>query len=640
MTFRLFIEQVRELVFSVLKSEGYPEVEFDVSEPSQQTFGDLSCNVAFILSKHLKKPPPKIAADLVEAIRPRVQEGYVLSMDSSGGYINFKANHAQLAKSTLLHVLSNPESYGYPNIGQGRHIVIEHTSVNPNKALHVGHMRNVIIGDTLYRVMRATHHRTTVLNYIDDSGVQIADVVVGFKFGGFPLVPPIKNQKFDQYCGDEVYVKVNEMYEENPSLSEKRKLVLKELEEGKSEIAHFALDITLRVLQEQLKTCWRMRVRYDLLNFESQIVGSKLWSKAFELLKSKGIAKYELEGRNKGCWVIAAKEEEEDKILVRSDGTATYIAKDIPYATWKLGLVEDPFYYRKYAEQWDGSLLYATDLTLGVHSSLPHDKFNGGERVITIIDSRQSRLQRIISYVLSRLGVSGQHKYFHLSYEAVTLSYDTAKDFGIDIGDRQFMHMSGRKGIYVNADYVLDSLHAKAYQEVQSRNPSFSDQELNWIADEISISAIRYNMIKQDLDKIITFDIKESLSLEGDTGPYLQYAYARSQRILEKSEEHISGVRIDSAFERLEHQSEIALVKEIGKLDLVIENAATSLSLKSLARYAYNLAMTFNLFYEKVPVLREQDTQVRMARLALVKAFGVALKNTLEVIGITALDRM
>ncbi|MDQ3837327.1 MAG: arginine--tRNA ligase [Thermoproteota archaeon] len=564
-----------------------------------------------------------------------------MSTDSAGGYINFKANHAQLSRSTLRHVLSSPESYGYPNIGQGRHIVIEHTSVNPNKALHVGHMRNVIIGDTLYRIMRATHHRTTVLNYIDDSGVQIADVVVGFKFGGFPLMPPIKNQKFDQYCGNEVYVKINEMYEKDPPLSEKRKLVLKEIEEGKSEIAHFALDITLRVLQEQLKTCWRMKVRYDLLNFESQIIGSKLWSKAFELLKSKGIAKYELEGKNKGCWVIAGNEEdEEDKILVRSDGTATYIAKDIPYAVWKLGLVEDPFYYREYAEQWDGSLLYATDLTSRIHRSLSHDKFNGGERVITIIDSRQSRLQRIISYVLSKLGVDGERKYFHLSYEAVTLSYDTAKDFGIDIGDRQFMHMSGRKGIYVNADYVLDSLHAKAYQEVQTRNPSFPDQELNRIADEISISAIRYNIIKQDFDKIITFDIKESLSLEGDTGPYLQYAYARSQRILEKSEQGISGVRIDSAFERLEHQSEIALVKEIGKLDLVIENAATSLSLKSLARYAYNLAMTFNLFYEKVPVLREQDTQVRMARLALVKAFGVALKNTLEVLGITALDRM
>ncbi len=349
------------------------------------------------------------------------------------------------------------------------------------------------------------------------------------------------------------------------------------------------------------------------------------------------------------------KKNDEDKVLVRSDGTATYIAKDIPYAAWKLGLVEDPFYYQEYTKQWDGSTLYATTLAAngsktGSSSSKSVDnkkKFNGGERVITIIDSRQSRLQGIISRVLSKIGVvSGNghnNKYFHLGYEAVTLSSDTAKEFGIDIGNRQFMHMSGRKGIYVNADYVLDALHDKAYKEAKTRNPDFSDQQLNKIAEDISISAIRYNMIKQDLDKIITFDIKESLSLEGDTGPYLQYAYARSQRILEKSELQgviIAAGRTNFAFEQLTHDSEIALIKEISKLDLVVENAAKSLCLKSLAHYAYNLAMIFNLFYEKVPVLREQDNEVRMARLGLVKAFGITLKNTLEVLGITALDRM
>jgi arginyl-tRNA synthetase len=646
MTLRALIQEVRELVSSALTSAGYPLIEFDVSEPPQQAFGDLSCNVAFLLSKHLKKPPPKIAIELTEALRQRIQGGrYILSMNPAGGHINFKANYAHLAPATLSQALSDPDNYGYPNYGQDMHIVIEHTSVNPNKALHVGHMRNVIIGDTLYRIMRATNHRTTVLNYIDDSGVQIADIVVGFKFAGFPVTPPTKNQKFDQYCGDEVYVKINDMYEKDPRLAEKRKLVLKEIEEGKSEIARFAMDITLRVLQEQLKTCWRMKVRYDLLNFETHIVGSKLWGNAFELLKRNGIAKYETEGKNKGCWVIEEKEgkEEEDKVLVRSDGTATYIAKDIPYAAWKLGIVEDPFQYQEYAKQWDGSTLYATILADGASSTKSIDKkFNGGERVITIIDSRQSRLQRIISHVLSNIAVSSDgHKYFHLSYEAVTLSSNTAKEFGIDIGNRHFMHMSGRKGIYVNADYVLDALHAKAYKEAKNRNPAFSDQQLNKIADEVSISAIRYNMIKQDLDKIITFDIEESLSLEGDTGPYLQYAYARSQRILEKSEEQaIVAGRTNFAFERLIHESEIALIKEISKLDLVVENAAKSLCLKSLAHYAYNLAMTFNLFYEKVPVLREQDNEVRMARLGLVKAFGITLKNTLELLGITALDRM
>jgi arginyl-tRNA synthetase len=637
MTLRVLIDQVRELVSSALASAGYPVIEFDVSEPPQKGFGDLSCNVAFLLSKHLKKPPPKIATELAESLMLRIQGSYLLSTNAAGGYLNFKANYARLSPQTLSYALTDPQRYGYHNSGQGRHIIIEHTSVNPNKALHVGHMRNVIIGDTLCRIMRATNYRTTVLNYIDDSGVQIADIVVGFKFAGFPVKPPSKNQKFDHYCGDEVYVKINEMYEKDPQLAQKRNLVLKEIEEGRSETARFAMDITRRVLQEQLKTCWRMKARYDLLNFESHIVVSKLWSKAFELLKSKRIVKYETEGKNKGCWVIEGNEEE-DKVLVRSDGTATYIAKDIPYAAWKLGLIEDPFLYREYTKQWDNSILYATTLADGSKSI--DKKFNGGESVITIIDSRQSRLQRIISQVLSKIGVGGQ-QYFHLSYEAVTLSSDTARAFGIDIGDRQFMHMSGRKGIYVNADYVLEALHTKAYEEVKSRNSDFSEQQLHAIAEEIAISAIRYNMIKQDLDKIITFDIKESLSLEGDTGPYLQYAYARSQRILEKSQQDIIAGEIgDFAFDRLTHESEIDLIKVIAKLDLVVEDAAKSLSAKSLAHYAYILAMTFNIFYEKVPVLREQDDDVRLARLALVKVFGIALKNVLEVLGITTLDRM
>ncbi|HEY7506458.1 MAG TPA: DALR anticodon-binding domain-containing protein [Nitrososphaera sp.] len=375
-----------------------------------------------------------------------------------------------------------------------------------------------------------------------------------------------------------------------------------------------------------------MKAHYDLLNFESHIVVSKLWNKAFELLKKGGIARLETEGKNNGCWVIEAKEEE-DKILVRSDGTATYIAKDIPYAAWKLGVVEDPFSYSEFANQWDGSVLYRTSADGG----RPPAQFNGGEIVITIIDSRQARLQRIISQVLSQIGArDGAHHYHHLGYEAVTISTETAKILGIDIGDKQFMHMSGRKGIYVNADYVMDTLHAKAFDEVKTRNPDFDENRLHQIAEEIAISALRYNMIRQDLDKIITFDIKESLSLEGDTGPYLQYAYARSQRILEKSGEQV----VPGRFDLLEHESEIAVIKQIAKLDIVMEDAVRSFSPKSLARYAYSLATSFNLFYEKVPVLKENDSDVRMARLGLVKAFGIALENSLKVLGMTALPRM
>lgn len=641
MTFRLFIKEARALLESTVDAAGYPKAAFDISEPPRREFGDLTCNVAFQLARHAKKSPPVIATELAEVLNPKlVGSAYIQSAEPHpGGYINFKANYAALSRTTLQHVLKNPKTYGHYDSGQGRHVVIEHTSVNPNKALHVGHVRNVVIGDALYRIMKATNHRTSVLNYVDDSGLQVADIVVGFRFAGFSEHVP-EGKKFDQYCGDEVYVKTYELYEKDVKLAEKRKLVLREIEEGRSEIARFAAGITLRVLRDQLKTCWRLKARYDLLNFESQIVASKLWNKAFELLKKKGIARFETEGKNKGCWVIGAKDEEE-KVLVRSDGTATYVAKDIPYAAWKLGIVDDPFSYMEFAAQWDDSTLYRTALVESGGSAVDR-RFNSGDRVITIIDSRQARLQRIISQVLSQMksqtdDIVQEQKYHHLGYEAVTISSETARTLGIDIGDRQFMHMSGRKGIYVNADYVLDTLHSKAYNEAKTRNPALDEQVLHKIAGEIAVSALRYNMIKQDLDKIITFDINESLSLEGDTGPYLQYAYARSQRILEKSAQQVPD---DAKVELLQHESEIAVIKDIAKLDLIVEDAALSLSPKSLARYAYSLSTAFNLFYEKVPVLREENADIRMARLALVKAFGIALKNAVELLGITTLDRM
>lgn len=622
------------MVAATLSEMGFPEVEYDVSEPPRKEFGELTCNVAFQLAKHAKKAPARLAEELAEKMQARLgdSKGYIQSVEPHpAGYVNFKANHAMLSTETLGLVLRDPSRYGYQEPGEGLHIVIEHTSVNPNKALHVGHIRNVIIGDALFRLLRAINHSVTVLNYVDDSGLQVADIVIAFKFAGFSTEPP-EGKKFDQYCGDDVYVKINEMYEKDPVLAEKRKVVLQEMEQGRGEIALLASQITGRVLAEQLKTCWRMKARYDLLNFESQIVVSKLWSESFELLKNHNIARFETEGKNKGCWVIAA-QGEEDKVIVRSDGTATYVAKDIPYAAWKLGLVNDPFSYKKFADQWDGSTLYSTALD----GKKEEWSFSGGQRVITVIDSRQARLQRIVSQVLSKIVTdSGGREYHHLGYEAVTISAETAKALGIDIGDRDFMHMSGRKGIYVSADYVMDTLHSRAYTEVKIRNPDFDEPALHRIAEEIAISALRYNMIRQDLDKIITFDIKESLSLEGDTGPYLQYAYARSQRILEKSGQDVQ----QASYEKLSQEAELALIKEISKLDLVIEDAANSLSPKTLARYAYFLATTFNLFYEKVPVLKEQDTATRTARLALVKAFGFTLKNALDILGITALDRM
>jgi arginyl-tRNA synthetase len=655
MTFRCITNEIHKAVVSSLEKLGYYDYnqeqsqKFDLTEPARKEHGDLACNVAFQLSKKYKKHPFEIANEIVETqLKPYISQrekkqdnsSFILSAEPhASGYINFRINFTKLARSTLDSVLDDP-NFGFLDLGNNKHVLIEHTSVNPNKALHIGHIRNMVIGDTLYRIMKSTNHNTAVLNYIDDSGLQVADIVVGFKFAGFPVEPDItgssniitKYKKFDHYC-DEVYVKVNELYQTDKSLEEKRQLVLREIEKGSSEIAQFSSEITMRVLIEQLKTSWRMKTRYDLLNFESQIIHSKLWSKSFELLKDRGISKLETSGKNSGCWILKI-QGEDDKVITRSNGTTTYIAKDIPYAAWKLGIVQDPFCYYKFAEQRDSSSLWAT--TLNFESAInDHPEFGSADIAITITDVRQDRLQRIISKVLDQLHTNAK-EYHHLGYESVSLSSDTAKMLGLDLGDKKFVHMSGRKGINIDADFVLDRLHGKAYEEVKKRNPELSAQLLDEIAEEIAVSALRYNLIKQDLGKMITFDISESLNLEGDTGPYLQYAYARSQHIMQKSDQNYS----QRQFEFLVLEQEQTLIKEISKFEIILEEAVKNHNPKLIAKYAYGLATEFNLFYEKVPVLREKDSQTMHERLVLVKAFGITLGKALELLGVTALDKM
>ena len=626
MTLRLLFDEIRSRLEQISDELHYPKVEFEVSEAARPEFGDVSCNIAFLLAKSLKKRPLEIA-DIISKQYQKNKGKFVKEITAhQSGYVNFVANFSELNNSTIKSAMQ--KKYGDINVGKNLKIVVEHTSVNPNKALHIGHVRNIIIGDTVSKILYKSQYDVRVLNYVDDSGLQVADIIVGFKYGGYSTTQP-KGQKFDHYCGDVVYVNTTEKYETDPNLAEKRTLVLKELEEGISETAKFANEITRKVLDEQLKTCWRLGVTYDCLNFESQIVRSNLWKIVFEKMKSMGIIELEKGGKNDGCWVIKSADEE-DKVLVRSNGIATYIAKDIPYAAWKLGMLDDPFYYKKYAEQTNGRVLWETTL------EKTGNKLDFvGEKVITVIDSRQSRLQKIITKIMTDFK-SQNGAYFHLGYESVTLSADTAKTLGVDTSGKE-AQMSGRKGIYVNADDVLDILGKKTYEEAKKRNPDLDELSLVKISEQVAVGALRYAMIKQDLDKIITFDLTESLSLEGDTGPYIQYSYARASRILEKAD---TEPNFDVSFDGLVTEYELNLVKAIGKFDIQIEDAAKNLSPKIIARYCYEIAVTFNAFYEHVKVLTAEDKSLINARLCIVYCFKETLVKALDLLGISSPSRM
>ncbi|MDG7049719.1 MAG: arginine--tRNA ligase [Nitrososphaerota archaeon] len=625
MSFRILLDEIRKNLDVILQEQKISELVFSL-EPAKEGFGDVSCNVAFLAAKSLKKRPNEIA-QLITSSYERFLGGLVSKVEAHpSGYVNFYADNGKLA--SLVIKQSQQDDYGSINIGAGTKITLEHTSVNPNKALHIGHVRNVVVGDSMVRILRKAGYFVQILNYIDDSGLQVADILLGFTHLGFSQEPSM-GQKFDHYCGDEVYVKTTEKYQSSPELQEIRNKILKEIEEGNSETAKFASKLTARVLSEQLKTCWRLGASYDCLNFESEIVRSKLWPQIFDKLKQMNLIKFESDGKNKDCWVIIA-DGEEDKVLVRSNGTATYIAKDIPYAAWKLGLVDDPFYYKEYTTQPNNMVLHQT--TLEPNNS-PKRNYSS-DRVITVIDSRQARLQNIITTLMQKFG-AGKKEYIHLSYESVTLSSDTANSLGLDTGGKS-AQMSGRKGLYVNADKILDTLEQKTLDETKKRNPELSEQALHQIAQNVAVATLRYEMIKQDLDKIITFDTTKSLSLEGDTAPYIQYAYARASRIIEKSN---TAPNLDAKYDLLNDQHELNLVKIIGRLDLAVQDAANNLSPKVIAKYCYSLAVSFNAFYEHVRVL-DATPDLLNARICLVYAFQSCLQKALALIGIDTPSRM
>jgi arginyl-tRNA synthetase len=634
LSFREFKEQAKSVVEEALKKLDYPIVEFHISEPPEEGYGDLAANTAFTLAKRLRRPPLEVAKKIASEIKLS-EDSLIESVTADPpGYINFKLNYNLLAEK-LLPNLRSSEQVKPIDIGKGVKVTIEHTSVNPNKALHIGHLRNVAIGDVIYRLLKHSGYDVKVLNYIDDSGAQVADVIVGFLYCNFKPEAP-QGEKFDHYCGDTVYVKVNEMYGQNPALIEKQKQVLKELEDPSSEVSRLAKKITTQILEEQLKTCWRFGARYDCLNFESHIIHSKLWEELFEELKRRGIVKFVEEGRLKGCWIVEVEGEEEgeEKVLVRADGTATYVAKDIPYAAWKLGLVKDPFLYVEYAKQPDGTTLWATDLAQGCKKP----DFYGAEKSIVVIDVRQSRLQRIIKYILKQIaGESVEERYVHLGYAVVSLSPQTAKEMGFTEEER-LLHMSGRKGIYLNADDVLDALKKKALEETMKRNPGESMEWCERVSESIAVAALRFDLLKQDLDKMVVFDLSKALSLEGDTGPYILYSYVRASRILEKAS--AEGLNPSTPKPIITQLSEKRLLKALSKFDLVVEEAVKTLSPKTLARYAIQLATLFNNFYESTPVLSCLAEDVRASRLMLVAAFKAVLGKTMELLGLPIVERM
>jgi arginyl-tRNA synthetase len=620
--------------------------------PPKIELGELALPIAFELARKVKRPPREIALELAADAEqiPGVRKADV----AGGGYLNFHVDRAAFA----LQLAESEEQGHFGRVGGSAiagKIIVEHTNINPNKAAHIGHLRNAALGDSFVRCLRFLGSDVEVQNYLDNTGVQVADVVVGLeRMEGKTLQQVAAFEgKFDYYCWD-VYARVADFYEKAEENRQWRSRTLQAIEAGDNPTAELAQHVSSRIVQAHLATMARINVHYDLLPRESEILHLHFWEKAFALLKQREAVYYVDEGRNRGCWVMKPESssergqqvpredsEEDEKIIVRSDGTVTYVGKDIAYQLWKFGLLGLDFNYRPFTVL-DGRQIWVT--CIDPLPGLEPPRFGCGRRVYNVIDTRQAYLQNIVLQGLKALGYEEEAKNsIHFSYEMVALSPTCYEEMGFKISEeekrRPFFEVSGRKGLGVKADDLLDMLMQKALEEVNARH-ALPEDEARHIARVIAVGALRYFLLRFARNTVIAFDFKEALSFDGETGPYVQYALVRANNIFRKLEEsggeflRTRDIEPTPLGEFLATHDDIwELVYQAARLSDVVRQVVESLEVSQLAKYAFYLAQKFNIFYHKYHILSDTDAQRKRHLLLVVRLLRRQLEKALDLLG-------
>jgi arginyl-tRNA synthetase len=618
-----------------------------LEQPKQSSFGELAIPVAFQLARQLKRSPKQIAEQLLAGIGSVT--GIAGFEVAGNGYINVRFDRATFADSVLRPTV------GAPGSAAGK-IIVEHTNINPNKAAHIGHVRNAVLGDTFVRMLRKQGRSVEVQNYIDNTGVQVADVVAGFHYMEQKKPADVKALiedplvRFDYLCWD-LYAKISTYYKENPESLNWRAETLHSIEAGEGELAEIGRLVADKIVTAHLTTMFRLAVVYDLLPRESEILYLNFWSTAFGLLKERSAIYLETEGKNKGCWVMpssafresATETGEDAKVIVRSNGTVTYVGKDIAYQLWKFGLLGKDFYYRPWSAYPDGHEVWVTTDKPATREA-PH--FGGAAKVFNVIDSRQSYLQDVVVAGLRALNFDQQaENSIHFSYEMVALSPRTCAEMGIPLSDedkgRAYVEVSGRKGLGVKADDLIDKLIETALIEVEDRHPEAPAEERQTVARQIAVGALRYFMLKFTRNSVIAFDFHEALSFEGETGPYVQYAAVRAGNILRKYEDRgatipqFSEVLTSDVLARYFQEEDLwQLLLLASKSGSAVERAIGAGEPAHVAKYAFQLAQSFNNFYHEHAVITEADTDRKNLLLWLTDYVRSQLLITLGVLGI------
>lgn len=601
------------------------KVDFELEHPALEKHGYYSTSIALQLSKKLHRSPFEIAEMIVKEIP---KSDFISNIEIiKPGFINFFININWLTKISIKNIIESNDNYGIQNIGKGQKVIIEHTSVNPNKAMHVGNLRNAILGDSIVRLFRKCGYQIEVQNYIDDTGSQVADTTTAILF--LKKRQP-KNQPFDEFCWN-IYSEINHLYEIDPKLVEKKKEVTKKIEESNNEIATLAKEVSNKVLQCHLTQLAKFGILYDLLIYESDVLKFGFWDQAFERLKKSPNFVYKTSGDQKGCWVLQYEGEGGgDKIFIRNNGTKVYTAKDTAYHMWKFGLLGKDFLYEKWPYKIGVKEIWRTS-TQGKQK----DGFGQANKIINVIDERQIYPQEMVRLALKTLGFEKQAKnYHHLAYGVVYLSPLTAKKLGVDVSDKKtFYAMAGRKGIGIKIADLLDLLVSKI--ENERKDKQFKTEKGMATSLDVAIGAIRHYMLKYNSNSSVVFDYEQALALRGNTGVYLQYSHARASGILKKGGKFIPLISKEEDL----NNGELSMVKLLSYWPEIITRSVNNLSIAEIADYAFKLSAMFHSFYETNPVLKSK-TKIKNFRLTLVLAYKIVIAEVLSILGIFSPERM
>jgi arginyl-tRNA synthetase len=647
------------------------ELSIVLERPPKIEMGEAASPVCFELAKRLKKAPRQIAQEIQNGLPPI--PGIAKIEVAGAGYLNAYFDRAAFWGATQNEVRQTATPEGA--LRKNDKIIVEHTSINPNKAAHIGHVRNAVLGDTMARTLRHAGHNVQVQNYIDNTGVQVADVVIGFLHMEKRTPVTVKTlamePRFDYYCWD-LYAKATQFFAEDKERAAKlRGETLKSIEEGRGEEAEVGQVVADAIVSCHLRTMARLGIFYELLARESEILHLHFWDLAFAKLKESGVIQFVRYGKMAGCWIMPGKEEKsgintestegestegteeeentQDKIIVRSNGTVTYVGKDIAYQLWKFGLLGKDFHYAKWLNAPEGEDVWAT--TSGKNDPAAPPFGAPAKTVYNVIDTRQTYLQDVVAQGLRGLGhAEAAENSIHLSYEIVALTPRCAAEMGYELtpeeAKKPYVEVSGRKGFGVKADDLIDRLEAAALAEVQQRHAEMSEDEQQRTAHAIAVGALRFFLLKFTRNAIIAFDFTDALSFEGETGPYCQYAVVRIRGIHRKgAEPGATGIAVTpETAQRLLASTEGNGLWEVllaaGSLDYAVDAAIGAREPAFVAKYAFQLAQAFNNFYHKHHILSEADEQKRAFLLGLTELVEAQLVRALHLMGIDAPEKM